>query len=54
MIHCRVGEFISSHYSPLVHRAGRMVKGGATTQDNLYQVDRYCNKEKAKRKGTAQ
>ena len=50
MVHCRVGEVTSSNFNTLAHRGGKMTKGGSTTRDDLYQVEKYCRSENAKKK----
>ena len=50
MVHCRVGQIISSHFNILAHKSGTMTKGGTTTRDDLYEVEKYCKKKKLEKR----
>ena len=50
MMHCRVGQIISSRFNILAHKSGTMTKGGTTTRDDLYQVEKCCKKKKLEKR----
>ncbi len=48
MVHSQIGQFVQIHYSMEANKHGKLVKGGASTKDNLFHVEMHSKKMRVK------